>query len=251
MSAQLVYLSHGGGPLPILGDRSHKAMVSFMKKLPSVFRRPKAIVIFSAHWEERRPHVIIEEDPGLYYDYYGFPPESYDLSYRPKTDMNLAQQVIQLLDAQKESGRGYDHGVFIPLMLSYPEADIPIVQVSQLASLSALDHWDLGAALRPLLDEEILFIGSGFSFHNIRAFGQNDGEIYDAFQEYLIDACTHLEGQKEKLVGWEEAPGARYCHPREEHLLSLQVMAGLAQREATVIFDDEIMGKRAVAFGWL
>ncbi|HPZ16010.1 MAG TPA: class III extradiol ring-cleavage dioxygenase [Sphaerochaeta sp.] len=252
MSAHIVYLSHGGGPLPILGDAGHRRMVEFMKDLPTRIPRPKAIVVFSAHWEERRPHVIVDEEPGLYYDYYGFPSNSYDVDYPIKGDVALSKRILALLGGEEQRGRGWDHGVFIPLMLSFPEATIPVVQVSQLSSLDAGAHYRLGEALRPLLDEEILFIGSGFSFHNMRAFGRDDGKMNSEFQEYLISACTTEDParQRELLLNWEAAPNARYCHPREEHLLSLHICAGLAQRAGTVIFDDQIMGKRATAYLW-
>lgn len=252
MSAQVVYLSHGGGPLPILGDASHQKMVTFMNDLPNRVRRPEAIVVFSAHWEEKNPTVIVDEDPGLYFDYYGFPPSSYEVKYPIKTDLALADRITALLGGEKKRGRGYDHGVFIPLMLSFPDAQIPVVQVSQLSSLDSEEHYRLGASLRALLDEEILFIGSGFSFHNMRAFGRSDGPENDAFQDYLIDACTSgdTKRQRQLLVNWEQAPNARYCHPRQEHLLSLLICAGLAQSAATVIFDDLIMNKRGTAYLW-
>lgn len=252
MSAQIVYLSHGGGPLPLLGDANHRSMVRFMQGLGGLLQRPKAIVVFSAHWEEARPTVIVDERPPLLYDYYGFPPESYTYAYPAVCDVALARRIIGLLDGEEKRGRGWDHGVFIPLMLAYPDASIPIVQVSQLRSLDAGEHYRMGENLRSLLKEEILFIGSGFSFHNMRAFGRDDGKMNSEFQEYLISACTTEDParQRELLLNWEAAPNARYCHPREEHLLSLHICAGLAQRAGTVIFDDQIMGKRATAYLW-
>lgn len=252
MNAQAIFLSHGGGPLPILGDRSHAAMVRFMEGLSTLLRPPKMIIVFSAHWEERRVAVIGESDPGLYYDYWGFPPESYELTYPLKNDLSLARRVATLLDAPLIEGRGWDHGVFIPLMLSYPKADIPTVQVSMNASLNAADHYTLGERLRPLLDEEVLLIGSGFSYHNIRGFGRNRDSQNEAFQEYLIRAAKEEDParQRELLINWEEAPYARACHPREEHLLPLHVCSGFAQSAAQLVFDDQIMGKRATAFLW-
>ena len=252
MSAQIVYLSHGGGPLPLLGDAGHRVMVRFMQDLGDLLRRPKAIVVFSAHWEERRPAVIVEEKPGLLYDYYGFPPESYAYEYPAVSDVALARRIVGLLEGEEKSGRGWDHGVFIPLMLAFSDASIPIVQVSQLRSLDAGEHYRMGEQLRSLLEEEILFIGSGFSFHNMRAFGERDDERNGAFQEYLITACTHADAsvQKQMLIDWQSAPAARYCHPREEHLLSLHICAGLAQSAGRVIFDDVIMGKRGTAYLW-
>jgi 4,5-DOPA dioxygenase extradiol len=252
MNAQAIYLSHGGGPLPILGDHSHAAMVRFMEGLSSLLRPVKAIIVFSAHWEERTVAVLGGEEPGLYYDYWGFPKESYELTYPLKNDLSLAHRVAQLLGSSVVENRGWDHGVFIPLLLSYPKAEIPAVQVSMNTSLDAEDHYTLGERLRPLLDEEILFIGSGFSYHNIRGFGRDADAQNEAFQEYLIGAATEEDPlrQKEFLVEWEQAPYARACHPRAEHLLPLHVCAGFAQRSAQLVFDDQIMGKRATAFLW-
>lgn len=252
MKARIVYLSHGGGPLPILGDPGHAAMVAFMKTLAARAGRPKAIVLFSAHWEEAEASVIVAESPGLYYDYWGFPPEAYQVVYPLKTDVALARELIDALGAQAVVGRGYDHGVFIPLMLAYPDATIPVVQVSQLSTLDAQAHWTMGEQLRPFVDEDILFIGSGFSFHNIRAFGHTDKEKVDRFSDYLIEACTLQDDVQRRflLLDWQNAPYGRYCHPREEHLLSLHICAALAQQAGSVLFDDEILATRAVAIGW-
>ena len=139
----------------------------------------------------------------------------------------------------------------------YPQADIPAVQLSLLRGLNPGAHIALGKALRELRRENILLIGSGFSFHNMQAFSwQGNGgpdPANDAFQDWLIESCTAslLQTEREKrLVEWEKAPSARYCHPREEHLLPLHVCLGMAEKPAQLIFDDRILGKRAVAFLW-
>jgi 4,5-DOPA dioxygenase extradiol len=139
----------------------------------------------------------------------------------------------------------------------YPQADIPSIQLSLLRGLNPASHIALGTALRELMPENILVVGSGFSFHNLRAFSWNSGSELDsrndAFQEWLIQVCTgqnHQEQREQQLINWEKAPHARYCHPREEHLLPLHVCLGLAEKPAQLIFDDCILGKRAVAFLW-
>ena len=147
--------------------------------------------------------------------------------------------------------------MFIPLKLMYPQADIPAIQLSLLRGLDPAAHIALGKALRGLLGESILFIGSGFSFHNLNAFfeqaaGAPDA-ANDAFQDWLIETCTGPLSEPEReqrLIGWEQAPSARYCHPREEHLLPLHVCLGLMGRPAELAFDDQILGKRGVAFLW-
>ncbi len=153
--------------------------------------------------------------------------------------------------------RGYDHGVYVPLALMYPEANIPVIQISLMKSLDPRQHLDLCAALSPLLEENILILGSGFSFHNMRAFDwqnpQSSDPLNDSFQDWLISVCTASSGKldrDEQLSNWESAPNSRYCHPREEHLLPLHVCAGLAEDNAEKVFDDSILGKRSVGLLW-
>ena len=259
-----IYISHGGGPLPILGDKSHRAMVQFMERLPSILGKPDTIIVISAHWEESVATVLGASNPAMFYDYYGFPDEAYNITYPAPGNRELASGIVQLL---KEKGigcsfddeRGFDHGLFIPLKLMYPEADIPAIQLSLVRGLDPVVHIELGKALNELMGENILVIGSGFSFHNMGAFSW-DGKIKidqanDKFQEWLIETCAAPLTQEERvrrLIHWEEAPAARYCHPREEHLLPLHVCVGIAGANPRVekIFDDYILGKRAVAFQW-
>lgn len=260
--AQIVYLSHGGGPLPLLGDPSHAGMIRFMKDLPTQLHRPDAIIVISAHWEERVATVQSATAPRMFYDYYGFPEEAYSITYPAPGNRVLADRVAHLLNdnglpSQLDEKRGFDHGLFIPLKMMYPNADIPSFQLSLLNSLDAKAHVGIGKALSSLMDENILIIGSGFSFHNLRAF-RFDGEQTsdpknDAFQEWLMQVCVQTKAQAEReaqLINWEQAPNAMYCHPREEHLLPLHVCVGMARTEAQLVFNDYIAGKRAVAFLW-
>lgn len=259
---QIVYLSHGGGPLPILGDPSHKAMIEFMKDLPKLLIKPELIVVISAHWEEDVPTIIGGSEPKLFYDYYGFPPQAYELKYPAKGSPESAQRVLDLL---KENGiqgtidleRGFDHGMFIPLKLMYPNADIPCIQISLIKGLDAASHIEMGKALRKLLNGKTLIIGSGFSYHNIMNFfeqGENSTDTAnDEFQEWLIETTKGKLSQNERedrLINWKKAPNARYCHPREEHLLPLHVCASLAGKEGSIVFDDKILGKRGLAVAW-
>ena len=260
-TAQILYFSHGGGPLPILGDEGHRSMVDFMQKLPAQLKKPDAILVISAHWEESSATVLGSQAPPMLYDYYGFPAEAYDISYPAPGGPALSRRIVQLLVENKipayiDTERGFDHGLFIPLKLMYPQADIPSLQLSLLRSLNPAAHIALGKALRELTKENILVVGSGFSFHNLGAFSWDGGiepdPRNDAFQEWLIQICAgeNQEQIEQKLVNWEGAPHARYCHPREEHLLPLHVCVGMARKPAKLIFDDLIFGKRAVAFRW-
>ena len=141
-------------------------------------------------------------------------------------------------------------------MLIYPKADIPSLQISLLHNLDANDHIKLGKALSELMRENILVMGSGFSFHNINAFsmsGNREDPLNDAFQDWLIETCSGdlpQEEREKRLIDWEDAPSARYCHPRQDHLLPLHVCVGMAASKAELIFDDYIVGKRSVAFLW-
>lgn len=260
--AQIVYFSHGGGPLPILGDASHKAMIEFMQELPTRLRKPEAILVISAHWEEPRATLLGAELPPMFYDYYGFPDAAYEINYPAPGNPELADRIAGILGnkdipARIDLHRGFDHGLFIPLKMMYPQADIPALQLSLLEGLDPAAHIGLGEALRELLHENILVIGSGFSFHNMKEFsmqGLNSSDpSNDAFQDWLIEVCTTPVPQSERerlLIEWQSAPSARYCHPREEHLLPLHVCLGMADKPATTIFDDYILGKRALGFLW-
>jgi aromatic ring-opening dioxygenase catalytic subunit (LigB family) len=237
-------------------------MVDFMQQLPSQLRRPEAILVISAHWEEDTATLLGARTPPMFYDYYGFPDQAYKITYRAPGSPDLANRIADLLiesniPASIDPQRGFDHGLFIPLRLMYPQADIPSLQLSLVRGLDPAAHIALGKALRELMLENILVIGSGFSFHNMRAFSwqgvDTPDPANDLFQNWLIEVCTSpmLQADREhRLVEWESAPSARYCHPREEHLLPLHVCLGLAGKPAKVIFDDHILGKRAVAFLW-
>ncbi len=260
--AQIVYFSHGGGPLPILGDPGHKLMVDFMMKLPSQLAKPDAILVISAHWEEDAATLLGAKYPELFYDYYGFPKEAYEITYHAPGSPELAARIAGFLNnkniaARIDPERGFDHGLFIPLKLMYPEEDIPSLQLSLLRGLDPAAHIALGKALRGLMTENILIIGSGFSFHNMNEFYKQDSgapdPANDAFQNWLIGTCagTMSRPEREKRLNeWEKAPSARYCHPREEHLLPLHVCLGMADKPGKLIFDGLIYGKRALAFLW-
>ena len=259
---QVVFFGHGGGPLPILGDPSHKSMIDFLTRLPNQLKKPDAIIVISAHWEESKSTLLGAKKPPMFYDYYGFPDEAYDIQYPAPGEPDLANKAADLLikngvPAQIDPQRGFDHGLFIPLKMMYPEADIPCIQLSLIRGLNAAKHIELGKALRNLEIKNLLVVGSGFSFHNINAFNweniNSPDPANDAFQEWLIETCAgslSSEEMEKRLAGWEKKPYARYCHPREEHLLPMHVCAGLAGGPGRLVFDDRILGKRNVGFLW-
>ena len=173
--AQIIYFSHGGGPLPVLGDTGHRAMIDFMRRLPAQLQKPDSILVVSAHWEEGVATLLGSRNPPILHDYYGFPKEAYDITYPAPGSPALAEKIGELLRENNvrfriDTERGFDHGLFIPLKLMYPQADIPSLQISLLSGLDAGAHLALGKALARLRGENILVIGSGFSFHNLQAF---------------------------------------------------------------------------------
>lgn len=261
--APVLYIPHGGGPLPLLGDPNHQQLVDFLQWIPSSLGKPSAIVLISAHWEQEQATITSGATPELMYDYYGFPAESYRIQYPAPGAPALSKKIYALLQsagivARLDERRGFDHGLFVPLKIMYPEAEIPCVQLSLLAGLDPKAHISLGKALAPLRNEDVLIVGSGFSFHNLRAFFASPSGMPDqrneAFNGWLIATCTDerlsAEEREERLVAWEKAPHARYCHPREEHLLPLHICFGMAQVKARLVFDQEVMGKKACAFLW-
>ncbi|MGD9939919.1 MAG: class III extradiol ring-cleavage dioxygenase [Clostridia bacterium] len=241
--ARMLYIPHGGGPLPLLGDEGHQELVGFLRSFAVSMARPKAIIVVSAHWEATVPTLTAGAAPSLIYDYYGFPDEAYHVQYPAPGDPALAGRIESALrkagfPVVMDSDRGFDHGMFVPLALMYPEADIPCVQLSLVRGLDPALHLRIGQALADLAGEDILILGSGFSFHNMQEFFSTAGPGVpadprnDVFQAWLAETCgsPDLGGQErlERLAAWETAPHARYCHPREEHLLPLHVIAGAA-----------------------
>lgn len=261
-SPQVLYISHGAGPLPVLGDDGHAEMVANLQHLASIMDKPSAILLISAHWEAEEPTITSGPQPPLLYDYYDFPPQSYELKYPAPGHPELEDEIQQTLQmggfpCHRDFSRGFDHGMFIPLMLMYPEADIPCVQLSLIKGLAPDAHVRLGRALASLNRPNLLVVGSGFSFHNMRAFFTPDTKQTRAqnedFDAWLRETCSDTVDESERearLIDWENAPYARYCHPREEHLLPLHVCCGFAGRGCTESFEMTIIGKKASAFLW-
>ena len=260
---QVLFLSHGGGPLPLLGDEGHKEMVVCLQKIASDICKPSAIIVVSAHWEENIPTITSGANPSLIYDYYGFPEESYNIGYPCPGEPLLADQIHNLLEsagiaAKLDEHRGFDHGLFVPLKIMYPDADIPCVQLSLVNNLSPTKHLDVGRALQDLDYANLLVIGSGFSFHNLNAFFSPQTSDFKAmnesFEDWLLDTCFNPDIDEEKraqrLIQWEKAPAARFCHPREEHLLPLHVCYGLANTNCTEYFELQILNRKSSMYRW-
>ena len=261
--ATTLFIPHGGGPLPLMEVPGYDSMNRFLREFPESIQRPDAIIVVSAHWEEPTISVTAAATPSLLFDYYGFPPETYEYRYPAPGHPDLARRVTDLLQradipCQMDYERGLDHGVFVPLLLMYPAADIPCIQISLSSSLDAAFHIRLGHALTDLRFENLLILGSGYSFHNLPVLMNKRDDSLDsrnqAFEAWLAQTCSDPglteEERTHRLIYWESAPHARYCHPREEHLLPLQVCYGVGGRAASTVFQDQVAGFIASAYRW-
>ena len=258
-----IFLSHGGGPCfwiempPPLGPHGFDGLRSYLSGLvASLPERPRAFVVVSGHWEAPGFTVSTAAHPGMLFDYYGFPPHTYELSYPAPGDPALAERIAGLLtDAglapRTDSARGFDHGVFVPFLIVDPEARIPVVMLSLDAALDPARHIALGAALAPLRDEGVVIVGSGNSYHNLREFGDGKPEAARVFDDWLQAAATAPDpaARAAALEHWTEAPAARKSHPREEHLIPLMAVVGAAGDDpGRVDFHDVIGGKAISGF---
>ncbi len=247
--------------MPLMDDPGHADLIAYLKGFESEMGRPEAIILVSAHWEASTPTITAGVQPDLYFDYYGFPPETYELTYSAPGSVELAEQLHQLLsaggfDPVLDTERGFDHGMFVPLMLMYPDASIPVVQVSLVGGLDSATHIALGEALRPITDDgKILVIGSGLSYHNMAGFGGAEKDDQNlAFDAWLETTCTDEsigeDARRGKLIEWEKAPAARYNHPREEHLVPLHVCYGVGGGPAERTFAGQVLAKRTAGYSW-
>jgi aromatic ring-opening dioxygenase catalytic subunit (LigB family) len=249
------FISHGGGPWPWMKDMQPGVFDQLDKSIVGVREElgepPKAILMVTGHWEERGFAVSSAQQPGMVYDYYGFPEHTYRIHYRAPGAPELAERVRALLaeghvPAHLDAERGYDHGTFTVMQPLYPEADVPVVQMSIDRSLDPDLHLEAGRLLAPLRDEGVAIVGSGLSYHNLRqmdARGQVPSAGFDAWlQDALVD---HAGRERTRLLEhWAEAPYARAAHPREDHLIPLMVAVGAAEDEpgACIYHQDDLMG---------
>jgi aromatic ring-opening dioxygenase catalytic subunit (LigB family) len=263
MRQPTIYLPHGGGPCffmdpPPDDPQRWVALEAYLRDLHTMLpQRPDALLVISGHWETPYPTVLAGAHPALLYDYSGFPPHTYKLTYPAPGAPELGAKVRRLLaEAGFATGadatRGYDHGIFVPMKVAFPDADIPILQLSLLADLDPARHIEMGRALAGLRDENILIIGSGLSFHNLRALGdpRANGPA-QAFDDWLTETLVDgpIDQRDDRLARWSEAPYARLCHPREEHLLPLMVAAGAgAGDKGRHAFSGKIWGNAVSAF---
>ncbi|MBV7408372.1 class III extradiol ring-cleavage dioxygenase [Maritimibacter sp. DP1N21-5] len=247
------FISHGGGPWPWIPDmrrgfaKLERSLAAMPDELPEP---PKAILMISGHWEADEVRVMHAAKPPMEYDYFGFPPHTYQITYPAPGAPELAERTAELIrdagfDVTLDETQGFDHGTFVPAYIMYPEAQVPVYQVSLLANYSPEQHFAIGRALAPLRDEGVLIVGSGLSYHNLRNFGPQAKAPSMAFDDWLgktLDAAP--DARTEALVDWETAPYARICHAQEDHLVPLFVALGAAEgATATRTYhEDDIFG---------
>lgn len=260
------FTNHGGGPLPLLGDKAHTQLLREWapdSRMHTLVHDPRVttIVVISAHHESAHEECLIQATPRpkLLFDYSGFPQETYEYTMPNPGNPALAERIQALLAHAQipctlEQDRGFDHGVFVPLLVlevARKRPTLPIIQVSlrgpceyakrttnrQEEDVLTTNHWKLGQALRPLRSEGILLLGSGSTFHNMGAFFAPEGSVA---QKQAVDASRAFDqflrtagGAKVEVIGnirkWAQHEQARYCHPRPEHILPLIVIAGAAE----------------------
>ncbi len=262
--AYIAYLTHGGGPLPLLDEPGHRELVASLKELAAAAPTPRAILLVSAHWEAAPVSLTGQPSPSLIYDYYGFPEAAYSLRYPAPGQPALADRARALLGdagiaATVDGERGLDHGVFVPLSLMYPAADVPVVEMSVHASLDPATHRRLGEALAPLREEGVALIGSGSSFHNMAVLTGRDRspaalEANRAFEDWLretlADPALEAGERARRLDHWREAPGGAFAHPREEHLMPALVCAGAAAGAAGRVFAGRMGATNVSSVLW-
>jgi aromatic ring-opening dioxygenase catalytic subunit (LigB family) len=238
------FINHGGGPCFFLQPgpmrETWRDLEAYLRGFGNALSQtPAAILVISAHWQEDRPTVNAGAQPSLLFDYGGFPPHTYQLTWPSPGSPTLASRVCQLLDQAglenaQNTQRGWDHGVFVPMKVMFPDADIPVVQLSLQQDLDPEAHLAIGRALKPLRSEGVLIIGSGQTYHNMRglmARGARLDAAAEAFDEWLRGAMKEGAARDHALIHWEKAPGARNAQPHEDHLLPLMVAAGAASGE--------------------
>ncbi len=259
------YIPHGGGPCFYMDWKMGPAdtwvkMKAWLEGLAKDLKAPpRALLVISAHWEEQVASVTTNPAPPLLFDYYGFPQHTYELTWPAPGSPELAARVCTLLqnagiESREDAARGFDHGVFVPLKLTFPNAEIPTIQLSLRAGLDPAEHLKIGRALAPLREEGVLIVGSGMSYHNMRGFNQPASLAHsERFDAWLAKTASEEPANRDaSLSAWKKAPSAIECHPREEHLIPLMVAAGAAGGDrGEAVFRDKVMGviASAIRFG--
>ncbi len=257
-SLPTLFISHGGGPWPWMRDEMagrYDRLAAALQRVPVLVGKPEAILMVSAHWEERNFTLLSHPRPPMIYDFSGFPEYTYRIRYDAPGAPRLAEQVRELLEgagipAKLDPERGFDHGMYAPMAVMYPEAEVPVSQLSLKRGLDPNEHLAAGRALARLRDAGVLIVGSGLSYHNLRMFGPAAKVPSAQFDHWLHRALLTTGAERAAaLAQWEAAPAARQAHPREEHLLPLMVAVGAAEDDAAsrIYHEDNFFGGISVS----
>ena len=254
------FISHGGGPWPWIDDMRAKfaALETSLAAMPGeIAETPKAVLVISGHWGAPEFRVMSSARPPMVYDYYGFPPHTFQIVYPSPGAPELAARTAELirgagLPATLDEKQGYDHGTFVPLYIMWPQANVPVFQVSMQAGYDPAAHFALGRALAPLREEGVLIVGSGLSYHNLRMFGPQARVPSTEFDTWLNGVLDRPAGERTAaLLDWESAPYARICHAQEDHLAPLFAALGAAEGEkATRTYHEEGIFGGVTASSW-
>jgi len=244
------FISHGGGPWPYMDDwrrAMHQLELALQDMPRQIGATPKAVLVVSGHWESEDFAVMANPHPPMVYDYSGFPAHTYEVRYPAPGAPAIAQRVHALIGAaglpsHLDPTRGFDHGTFAPLVVMYPDADVPVLQLSLRHNMDPAQHLAVGRAIAPLRDEGVLIVGSGLSYHNLGRFGpaaRAPSEAFDAWLQTTLVGSAPPE-REARLLQWSAAPSARVSHPREDHLIPLMVALGAADAApATCVYHEE------------
>lgn len=251
MMMPVLFLSHGAPSLPLEAGETGGVWRQLGERLP----RPASILVISAHWETRIPTVSRAVQPETIHDFSGFPEELYRLRYTAPGAPQMAEAVAQVLQqagipVQLDDAHGLDHGAWVPLSIMFPQADIPVAQLSLQPEKDPAWHLALGRALRPLREQGVLIVGSGAITHNLRAVfrhppGEPAPEWVTGFRDWIADRIK--AGDLDSLCAYRTlAPHAERNHPTDEHLLPLFVALGAASQ-----LEDARHLNRVMTFGLL
>ncbi|WP_135080627.1 class III extradiol ring-cleavage dioxygenase [Terasakiella sp. SH-1] len=246
-----LFISHGSPTVMIEPD---SAGHQFLKTLGKTLPTPKAILVISAHWETQKPTITINSLQKTIHDFYGFPQTLFELDYPAPSAPELAQKVAKLVDGDLEESRGLDHGAWSPLLLMYPKAHIPVIQLSIQPHLSAQYHYDLGRKLAPLRKEGVLILASGAVTHNLREldfFVANKPDPWaQEFEDWFV-AAIERNDHEAILSAHQAAPHFQRSHPKDEHWQPIYVALGAAQQKATLLhrgFEHKNLSMASVRF---
>jgi 4,5-DOPA dioxygenase extradiol len=255
----IIFLSHGA-PTLMIEDVPAR---DFIKGLGPRLRPARAVLCISAHWETERPSITAVEMPTTIHDFFGFPEQLYRLDYPAHGSPELAMEVRKVLSdagiaSDLDRSRGLDHGAWVPLSLMFPEADVPVIQLSIQHHLDPAKHYELGRALAPLMKEGILILGSGGAVHPLGYFTPRfDGSPPERwaidFERWLTEKVEKKDHQA--LMAYrQQAPYPERAHPRPDHYMPLLVAAGAAGTDLPVkkihgSWDWGDLGMGAYEFG--